>query len=168
MTGSSKRRNFFGRMRTPGGTLRGGPSYTQCVGLVCPLVGWLAISASWRRNDMKAALGGESLVKEHLKPVYARFREFTIPHPQRNRNERQRSGKVDVPNRYVNDFVVGRLISDHDMSGDHALMAGHLEKDAQFGMDVGEGASKNLRANTMQVEETFAAGTFLDLVANDQ
>src|SRR5438094_9245579 len=70
ITGSSKRANFFGRMRCPGGTFRAGPSYTQCCGLSCALSGWWAIAVSAGRNDAKTAFGNEFPIQEHLKPIY--------------------------------------------------------------------------------------------------
>jgi hypothetical protein len=47
-------------------------------------------------------------------------------------------------------------------------MAGDLEEYAQLGMNIGKGRSTHLRANPAEVEDIFAAGIFLDLIAQDQ
>jgi len=128
----------------------------------------LAIAVSQGGNDAETAFHNEFVIQEHLKPIYAGLRELTIPHPQPDGDDLQRSGKSKLLDRSIKNLFIGRFIHDHHVPRSYALVARYLEVSAELGMDIRKGRNTELRANTAQVEELLCTRELLDLIAQNQ
>jgi hypothetical protein len=128
----------------------------------------LTIATSRRSHEAKTAFLDKLFIQVYLKPVYSGLRELTIPYPQPDWDDLQRTGELKVLYGHMEDVLIGSLVHDQEVPGGRPLVAGNLEVDAEQGMYIGERRSLDLRANAAQGNEIFCVRQLLDLIADDQ
>jgi hypothetical protein len=119
-------------------------------------------------DDVKAPFRHELLVQQHLKPVYARGREYTMLYTEPVGNDRHRPPEFDGVNGGEGDLFVGSVAHGHDTASGCPFVAAQLKIDAELRMSVGEGGSPDAGAYAVQLIDHFGAGQPLDFIAQDQ